>query len=458
MRLKTFVATYLLLLAVLFASLSIVSVYLNNSQTNMLKRQSERDYNRISATLARDIAVSYGRNFELHGWNFSSAVESLVLGYARYYQRHNIEISLIDLSVELEGNASPTENKISFIQHEDEHFVHIRGTLPEPFQFFQLNYYLNITESVTEMRNIQRILLTFFIVFSVIAALALYFVLLRIFKPLDIVAGASRKIADEHYHERVHIKGNNELAKMARDFNRMADKIEGQIRMLEEESAGKQRFIDNFAHEIRTPLTSIYGNAEYMQRAILEEGEMISLTQSIMDKTGQMTDIANSLLRLATLRNYSPIKAEINLRRLFEDIEQLLSKSMNEHGVKFVYKNSVDVLSGQEDLIKSLLLNLCLNGMKACSSGGVVSLRSAELKNGSVILSVTDNGTGIPAESLQKVTEPFYRVDKARNRNQGGAGLGLTLCKQIADVHGADMNIESSIGVGTAVKIIFTTS
>jgi signal transduction histidine kinase len=73
-------------------------------------------------------------------------------------------------------------------------------------------------------------------------------------------------------------------------------------------------------------------------------------------------------------------------------------------------------------------------------------------------MSVTDNGCGIPEESLSKVTEPFYRVDKARNRDKGGAGLGLALCKQIAEIHGAVMNIESLEGRGTVVKITFTTS
>jgi signal transduction histidine kinase len=201
-----------------------------------------------------------------------------------------------------------------------------------------------------------------------------------------------------------------------------------------------------------------------MQKAVLDDGELIKLSQSIMDKAGQITDIANSLLKLATLRNYSPAITMINIRKLIEEIAQLLFKPMSEHGVRFVFKSHVDFLPGQEDLIKSLLLNLCLNGLNACSPGsGVVSLK-AEWHNGNVMLSVTDNGKGIPAESLEKVTEPFYRVDKARNRHhagsagRSGAGLGLTLCKQIADVHGAEMIIKSSVGVGTVVKIIFTTS
>jgi nitrate/nitrite-specific signal transduction histidine kinase len=179
----------------------------------------------------------------------------------------------------------PANTGISFVQQDNSHFVHIAGNLPGNFNFFRLNFYLNVTESVENVRHIQHTLLSFIVVFSIFAAFTLYFILSRIFKPLDIIASTSRKIANEHYSKRINIKGNNELSAVARDFNRMAEKIEKQIYMLEEEAAGKQRFIDNFAHEIRTPLTSIYGDAEYMQIAVLEEGENIQLTQSIMNKT-----------------------------------------------------------------------------------------------------------------------------------------------------------------------------
>jgi signal transduction histidine kinase len=88
---------------------------------------------------------------------------------------------------------------------------------------------------------------------------------------------------------------------------------------------------------------------------------------------------------------------------------------------------------------------------------GIIDLR-AEKQSKNIILSVGDNGCGIPEECLLKVTEPFFRVDKARSREQGGAGLGLTLCMQIAKVHDAEMIIESDVGVGTMVKIIFISS
>ena len=465
MKLKTYMTTYLLFLLILFLCFGIISAYVSRSQLNMQIEKSVREYQTLAQTLFKDIAVISNRNRDF----FAQEVDSLIAGYAAFYRGNNITIELVDLSF-TESEIVYTNILASLLERNHEHYIHITGLLPEPFEFYQLVYYLNITEQITAMRRVQNNLLLICITFSIVTAFALYFVLATVFKPIITVSKISREIAGGCYAERIHVKGNNELSAMASDFNRMAEKIESQIHMLGEEASGKQRFIDNFAHEIRTPLTSIYGNAEYMQKAIVDEGEIIEITQSIMDKTNHMKRIADSLLQLATLRSYTPVKTEITIPELFTDVAQILDSSVKYHNIKFVHESDADTLQGQEDLIKSLLLNLCFNGIKACSSkftsmkdaeqpvclnDGIVSLKS-EKQGKDVILSVSDNGTGIPADCISKVTEPFYRTNISGNRN--GAGLGLTLCKQIADVHGAEMFIDSSEGIGTTVKILFTTS
>lgn len=453
MRLKTFSATYLLFLFILFSSLSIVSVYMSNSQLDMLKEKSALEYQTIAASLAKDIAVLYARNN-----GYPEEVDSLADGYAKYYQRNNIDIELADISLTAQEGSRQTDTVISIINREQESFIFITGTLPEPLQYYQLDYYNNISENMAEMRIIQNILLLICIVFAIISALALYLMLSGIFKPLDIVAKTSKKIAAGFYGERIRIKGKNEISTMAEGFNRMAEEIEKQIRLLENEAAAKQRFVDNFAHEIRTPLTSIYGYAEYMHKALLDEEEIIESAQFIMDEASHMKKIANSLLEFATLRQYTPVKNVISIPCLFEDIEQTMKKVLSGQNCQFIYNYDTESLAGQEDLIKSLLLNLCSNALKSCPPDGGIIHMEAKRQGEHVILSVRDNGCGIPEESMSKVTEPFYRVDRARSREYGGAGLGLTLCKQIAEAHGAQMVIESSSGEGTTVKIVFTNS
>ena len=459
MRIKTFVATYLLFLTVLFSSVGIVSFYLNNSQINMLRDTSAGHFQTIVTSLDRDVAVLWGRTGQGGpgagtASDFYEAAQSLVRGYARYYSRHNINITLTNLRL---SGSEPPPSELVFDNNDEGYFIFITGMLSAPFDFFLVDYSLDITESIMETRNIQRTLMVSVVAFSVIAAVGLYLILSSIFKPLSVVANASKEIANGRFSERIPVKAKNELAQVAIDFNKMAERMERQIIMLEEESENKQQFVDNFAHEMRTPLTSIYGYAEYLQKAVLEDGEIVELSGRIMNRAGYLQEIANSLLQLAMLRNYTPEKKEIQVQHLFDDISHTVMASMDEGKVNFNCKTDVDVLYGQEDLIKSLMLNLCLNALKACSPNNGAVCMSAKYEGVGVTLSVTDNGCGIPADSLAKVTEPFYRIDKSRNRKAGGAGIGLALCKKIADAHGAEMTIESTIGVGTTVRIFFTT-
>ena len=167
-----------------------------------------------------------------------------------------------------------------------------------------------------------------------------------------------------------------------------------------------------------------------------------------------MKQVANSLLQLATLRGYTPVKREINVQRLFDDIRQTMYGPLSEKRVILTTNASITSIWWQEDLIKSLILNLCYNALKACPDvGGVIRLEAHEN-----VLSVADNGCGIAPEDLPKLTEPFFRIDKARSRGHGGVGLGLTLVKQIAQAHGADISIKSVVGAGTIVRVTFTSS
>lgn len=446
MKLKAFLSSYLLFLCVLFMVIATVSTYMNRSQINMLQDKSTREYQTISASLTRDIAVAFGNSGGFTP-SFDIAVDTLIRGYARYYSRYNIELSLTQLQEEQEA-------EISVIRREQEHFIRITGTVRISHRFYQLNYYLNITENIMDLQNIQHIILSLSLAFAVLTAIGLYIIILRIFKPIGIIANSSKKIASGNYGERICIPGNDELSAMAANFNKMADEIEMQI-------IGKQQFIDNFTHEIRSPLTSIYGYAEYLQKAPYDEDTTIKATQTIMDEANHIKMIATSLLKLATLRNYSPIKTEISIPRLFEDVRQALNTEIN-----IVCKNSIEIMEGQEDLIKSLILNLCTNAIRANATD--ITLEATKSNTGELLLSVSDNGCGISPDDLTKITEPFYRVDKSRSREQlrpgtdvqaedmSGTGLGLALCKQIAEAHGAKMHIESILEKGTTVKITFT--
>ena len=433
MRLRAFLSSYLLFLVVLFIIVTAMSTFMTRSQTNMLREKSLRDYQTISASFSRGISVLYGTSGGFNQ-NFDMALDNLIRGYSRYYNAYNIELTLTEVDKEILP-------EISFINDNTGHFIHVTGNIRIVDRIYRFDYFLDITENMTELRSVQNMILLLSLAFSVITAIGLYFILLRIFKPIKIVTNSSKKIADGNYDERIQISGSNELSVMADNFNTMAEEIEVQI-------TGKQQFIDNFTHEIRSPLTSIYGYAEYLQKAPYDEETTLTATQTIMDEANHIKMIATSLLNLATLRDYSPINTEISISALFDDI-----KNMFGNDVEILCENSIDVIEGQEDLIKSLITNLCTNSMRADAQS--ITLRAVKAQSGKPIVSIIDNGCGISSDDLLKITEPFYRVDKARSRQQGGAGLGLTLCKKIAEVHGAKLKIESIVNVGTTVSIIW---
>ncbi|MCL2527748.1 MAG: HAMP domain-containing histidine kinase [Defluviitaleaceae bacterium] len=449
MKLKTFLAAYMLFLSILFVSIGIVSAHMTSSTTYMLQEKASREFQTISTSLARDIAAVFSR-FP-GGYEYQMAANNIFSGYIHYYRQHNIVLTLTSMPV-----VNREHGVITFRQEDSRHFISIIGALPVDFGEYQLSYTLDITGNITDMQEIQRYLWVTSIVVSVIAAGFLYAILHRIFKPLVIVAKAAGEIADGQYGNRITVKGNNELAAVAIAFNRMSQQIESQISLLEDEAERKQHFVDSFAHEIRTPLTSIYGYAEYLHKASLTEGELVESAGYIMSEADHMKKVANSLLELATLRNYEPEISPIFIPELFIEIKQGLEKPLNERKAELRTQALAPYIEGQRDLIKSLLLNLCNNAIKACEPGeGVVRL-SATVEGQSIIIAVDDNGCGIHSDQIPKLTEPFFRVDKARTREQGGVGLGLALCKQIADVHNAKMTIDSIPGIGTMVRVKFT--
>lgn len=446
MKLKTFFISYLLFLSILLIAMLTISTYLMNHQTNTLKEQSRMEFGRITNTISREVDAVYERGSDL------AMVELLLASQMRTHANNDVLLVI-----------TPVENfdnylNIAFTTVDNASYVLVTSTIVTTPQIWAISATFDVTNSIAEIRDIQQILLYLFIFFALVAALVLYLLLNKIFKPLVIVTNSAQKIAAGSYGERIVVKGQNEIATMAHHFNQMATEVENRMNQLEAEAIRKQQFMDNLAHELRTPLTTIYGYAEYMQRANLNEQEKIDTTDLIINEADYMKQITNSMLELAKLRHHQVTKTDISIPELFNQITKTLVIAFNQQGISFAVESADTCLFGQVDLIKSLILNLCTNAIKACRSGhGKVVLR-AEKTTDKLIISVADNGCGIAPAELGKITEPFYQVDRVRSRVDGSIGLGLTLCQEIANLHGALLIIESEVGAGTVVKVEFTTS
>ena len=465
MKLKTFFISYILFLAILLAAISTISIYFTNRQMGIIHEQSVMEYERIINTIEREINALYDRGQQ-------HIIDQLLESHKAFHRQHNMRLhveqideddysNIVDHSHILSTNTYIITIEFSPIDYHDigtRYELFINGRLQTNYEYYETSIDFDVTDSILELRQIQRVLLILFIIFSLVAAAVLYIILNKIFKPLELVALSTEKIAKGDYSERIQIKGMNELALMANNFNQMAEEIEEHINHLEDESDRKQRFIDNLAHELRTPLTSIYGYAEYMQKAKLTEAEKLESTTFIMEESGHMRNITNSMLELAKLRDYEPKLEEIAIEELFNQMKSSLEPIFKSKKIEYVIEPVDSHIIGQSDLIKSMISNLCINAAKACAPDiGRVILKAIPTIHG-VEITVLDNGCGIELQAISKLTEPFYQVDTARNKRVDGVGLGLAIVKQIVDIHKAELVIESAVGVGTKVKVIFTTS
>ena len=446
MKLKTFFISYILFLTILLGALGTISFYLTSHHMQSLREQSLSEYERIASVIERELDAIYGRGVE------QFVIDALLESHINFHLNRQVLLSIEPVDDIL----SPVN--ITFSTENKGYLMFVEGGLNTSAGQFAFTVTFNVTATVDDLRQIQQIFLYLFIAFALFLALILYIVLNKIFKPLELVAISARKIADGNYQERIEFSGKHEIAIMGNHFNQMAEVIENKIHLLQEEAQRKQNFMDNLAHEIRTPLTSIYGYAEYMQKAVLDESEKIESATYIMSEAIHMKKIANSMLELATLQHHTLEKEVISIPILFDQIATTLEIPFQDYKVELVTYSLHEVLIGQEDLIKSLILNLCMNGAKACEPRVGKVILKAEKEADGLVISIVDNGCGMASDEIEKITEPFYQVDQVRNRASGGIGLGLTLVKEIIKLHDAQLIIESELGIGTTVKIHFTTS
>ena len=269
--------------------------------------------------------------------------------------------------------------------------------------------------------------------------------------PLRKLSRAAHQFSEGQYSRRVRVKSRDELGKLAGDFNSMADSLETTIRELEDAAARERDFTASFAHELKTPLTSVIGYADMLRSRKLSPERHQEASEYIFSEGKRLETMSHALLALFSMENEKPVMKEIRFRKLASEIAGSAAYSFAESGVDLRTDIDEAVVTGEPDLLKTLILNLLDNARKASGKGGTVLL-TGRREEGVYRVSVTDHGRGIPPEALKRITEPFYMVDKSRAREQGGAGLGLALSRKIAELHGTELSFESEVGKGTRVS------
>ncbi|MDR1713333.1 MAG: HAMP domain-containing histidine kinase, partial [Coriobacteriales bacterium] len=276
-------------------------------------------------------------------------------------------------------------------------------------------------------------------------------------KPLRSLSNTTRQIASGDLDKRATVTGNDEVSEVAVNLNTMADSIEHNVTELEKLAESRRVFIGNLAHEMRTPLTSILGFADILRiKREVSEADRIEYAGVIVNETKRLQGLSSKLMELLAFGSLEASLERIDLVELANELGITLQPVFIRQQIGFdgLLPNQPVYINADRELIKSLLYNLIDNAIKASAPGATVTLAVIPSET-SARLQVADEGTGIPADQIPLLTEPFYMLDKARTRKHGGAGLGLALCAEIARVHGTELLFDSEMGRGTSVSVDF---
>lgn len=269
----------------------------------------------------------------------------------------------------------------------------------------------------------------------------------RMTRPLRTLTTASTEIADGDYARRTGLHTGDEIETLSSSFDKMADAVQEKITALQADVRQREDFMGAFAHELKTPMTSIIGYADMLRTIQASPAEQYEAAGAIYHEGRRLEALSGKLLALLGLGEETITLQPTALAALWPRLQAACP------GVPLQLPACDAAVQADADLLLDLLCNLVGNAVKASEPGQPVEVRAAD--NGdTVTLTVADHGCGIPQSEISRVTEPFYMVDKSRARKQGGSGLGLTLCKRIAEVHGSDLHIESTPGEGTRVSVI----
>lgn len=266
----------------------------------------------------------------------------------------------------------------------------------------------------------------------------------RALRPVAVVTETARAIALSRGFGRrlAPTAQRDELGELTRTFNEM-------LTSLDEAHRGQRRFVDDAAHELRAPLTSILGNLELLTRApdlpATEREAMLNDVQAEAERMGRMV---NELLTLARAdAGQQPVRRPVDLDRVVVDVVRQ-ARSLADGVTLALDAVEPVVVQGDVDRLRQLLLILVENALRYTPAGGRVGV-SLRAKPDVAVVAVTDTGIGIAPDDLPRVFDRFYRADPARSRVAGGTGLGLAIAKWIADAHDAGIDVESKLGEGT---------
>ena len=218
----------------------------------------------------------------------------------------------------------------------------------------------------------------------------------------------------------------------------------------------RQDFTANVSHELKTPLTAISGYAELIENNMVDEKQRIGFAGEIRKNADRLVSLINDIIRLSELDHSDDTKGfeQVDLCKIAKECVDNLGVSAAKQNIQLNFDGTECKMHGNSHMLVELVENLCQNAIRYNNPGGTVNVTVHKL-GGKTVLTVEDNGIGIPKDQQERVFERFYRVDKSRSKETGGTGLGLAIVKHIVELHDAKITLDSEVGHGTTIKVEF---
>lgn len=380
-----------------------------------------------------------------------------------YIQIFNPDGVIIAKSSTLEDRTLPlTMNAYKRAQAGETSFENISGVFRFPVRVLTRPIIFNeqglvaIVQVGTSLEGLDAIFHSFAYIFVlgiaasvVIASVLGWFLAKKALKPVSDLTALARKISAENLSERLNIAvPNDEIGRLALTINEMIARLEGSFMQI-------KQFTGDASHELKTPLTILKGEMEMALRSKDDVEYMRGVIASSLEEIDRMSYIVRNLLDLAKMdaESKAAIRDMVRLDTVItERFEHFRRFAVDSRVELVISKNTPATIYGDGVRIGQLIYNLIDNAIKYTPVQGQVEI-TLTVEGAAALIKVSDTGIGIAAEDLPYIFDRFYRVDKARTREVGGAGLGLSICKEIVMAHGGSIDAASAAGSGTVFTV-----
>lgn len=253
--------------------------------------------------------------------------------------------------------------------------------------------------------------------------LLISFVAYWLTRPIHTLAKATLKIAEGDFQLPSFPSSNDEIGQLSKAFGRMSKSLERMMGELEEAAHRQENFIASFAHELKTPMTSIIGYADMLRSRNMDQELVIRYANHIFQEGRRLEALSLTLMELIVLKKQEFTMKRVPASHLFESVQTVISPILGREGIELTLAAEEAPLLIEPDLMKTVCLNLLDNARKSVERDGRISF-TGKVDQGGYRITIADNGTGMEPEELSRITEAFYMADQSRSRAKGARDWG----------------------------------